>query len=828
MTRARRIALLTLMAVLLAVALARAHPGALDRSFGHGGSVHLDFGLRPGVPTATQWGMNSERNGSLLVAGSSFVISRHTPEGALDGGFGDQGFVQVHFPRTRRAEVQDVVAEPDGGVLAVGYVSEACPQSDKAECPDRIALVRLTPDGSLDPSFGDGGAIVTRREGAGASVTPLPDGEILVGGRDGSGRFMLARFLSNGSLDRRFGDSGYAEQRAPQGSPRFELGSAGKIAIQSDGEAVLAVSGGTGLPERLVRYTSAGHLDRSFGHEGYVAVEGSQAERAEAAGGLAIQADGKLLTGVRVNNSPTAYQAGLIRYLPDGELDTAYGAGGIAVGPEALQVRFNVDISLQNDGKAVVGVAGFGGDNAARFNVDGAIDRSFWQDGVTRAVKSWGLYSSLAVLPSGDLVVADTDVDLSGQVLAEFTADGLPETGFGEAGIVRTVAHSSSEDQAEAMALHNGQIVLAGNSGLGFATARFTSQGRVDRSFGAQGRVTTSIGSGHAHAVAVQANGEVVVAGDGYAGQDPTSGRGLHGFVLVRYRRDGSLDPGFGGDGIVRTPIAGFAGARAVAPLRGGGLLVAGEGSAPTGATAVLARYRNDGTLDPSFGEGGLVRLRALSSARAISVQPDGRILVTGSIVRCVYKPRVTICIRRDLGIARLLSDGRLDRSFGTNGAIYFPYASGISVQLVRRHILVIGNRAGCRSRRPSRGEPRPCIGLVLLRRTMDGSPDRRFGGGDGIVLDPSIRGVMSAAIDDRGRIFVARASPKCFVVTAFRQGGSLLAGFGEHGTTRVALGIYAPKPRAIAIEGNGILVGGSGTYPTGGADFALVRLHGR
>src|SRR5205823_1963498 len=123
----------------------------------------------------------------------------------------------------------------------------------------------------------------------------------------------------------------------------------------------------------------------------------------------------------------------------------------------------------------------------------------------------------------------------------------------------------------------NGRIVVAGEREAGarrdFALARYQADGRLDRSFGGDGKVTTSVGAGldGASAVAIQPDGKIVVAGEAFEASAPR-----WDVALARYRRDGSLDRAFGTDGKVMAPFGSFASASAVALQRDGKIVAAG------------------------------------------------------------------------------------------------------------------------------------------------------------------------------------------------------------------------------------------------------------
>jgi uncharacterized delta-60 repeat protein len=155
----------------------------------------------------------------------------------------------------------------------------------------------------------------------------------------------------------------------------------------------------------------------------------------------------------------------------------------------------------------------------------------------------------------------------------------------------------------------------AGDAGGDFAVARYTTDGKLDPTFGSRGTVVTNLGTAnglnsndHAHAMALQPDGKIVVVGaSDIRGRDDGS-HTLHDFAIARYTANGRLDPSFGSRGTVLTDFGDSfsSNAESVAIQTGGKIVVAGGG----GGYFALARYSADGMLDASFGRGGKVRTR--------------------------------------------------------------------------------------------------------------------------------------------------------------------------------------------------------------------------
>lgn len=193
--------------------------------------------------------------------------------------------------------------------------------------------------------------------------------------------------------------------------------------------------------------------------------------------------------------------------------------------------------------------------------------------------------------------------------LARYNRHGSLDAGFGSGGTV-TTDFSGLFDQANAIGLQpDGKIVVAGIAtdqltGPNFALARYNIDGTLNASFGVDGQVVTDFagGSDSALGVAIQPDGRIVAAGASSAGTTSD-------FALVRYNTDGSLDPSFGAGGKVTTDFSGLSDGAAAVRLLPNGDIVA-TGSAVTGnfdTDFALARYNSDGSLDVSFGSGGKV-----------------------------------------------------------------------------------------------------------------------------------------------------------------------------------------------------------------------------
>lgn len=390
-----------------------------------------------------------------------------------------------------------------------------------------------------------------------------------------------------GDLDPSFGTGGIVTTPIDPGDAEVKA-----LVIQEDVRLVTAGFVRTGIGSSdfaLARYRPDGALDTSFGGDGIVTISFSDSDRAE---GLVVQPDGKLV----VAGDARVQRSAIVRYNPDGSLDETFGHDGI-VRPD---FEFHpYALALQADGKLVAAGLTYrriGHFALIRLNSDGSLDATFGKDGIATAAigRHQNVPLALLVQADGRLVAAGYSWKKGGSrnsafALGRFNPDGSLDTTFSGDGKVLTEI-APEDDRVEALALQeDGKLVAAGWTGtpgispVRFALARYNPDGKLDASFSGDGKLTTSIGSGdYARAVVAQPNGKLVAAGE-------SSKR----FALVRYRSDGTLDPSFGGDGIVLTPIGQESAARALARQNDGKLVAAGRAKSPSTIEFefALARY---------------------------------------------------------------------------------------------------------------------------------------------------------------------------------------------------------------------------------------------
>ncbi len=381
---------------------------------------------------------------------------------------------------------------------------------------------------------------------------------------------------------------------------------------------------------------------------------------------------------------------------------------------------------------------------------------------------------------------------------------------FGTGGLAATAGFGGDRS---AMALQpDGRIVMVGGTFADFVVARFDANGVLDATFGDAGIVTTDMipdKQEEALAVAIAADGGIVVAG--YSGFDAT-------VALARYLPDGSLDPAFGSGGRVVGTLPGRGYAMAIEP--DGAIVVAGEsdvqGRGDDFEDLLVARFRPDGTLDPTFGDGGQVRTDVAAvnnEARNLVLLPDGGVVVSGEPVGDIDGADHTELARYD-------ADGHLDAGFGTNGVLELPGArigEGLALQGDGRLVLV-GRAIVAEERR-----------FAVMRLDSNGTPDDTFGDGGLVTTDVADQGdaATAVAIQPDGRIVVAGRSGDIntdFAVARYLADGSLDDGFANHGTLTVDFFMLPDIAESVALQPDGMIVlGGFAQHDVDGYGLARV-----
>lgn len=761
------------------------------------------------------------------------------------------------------------------------------------------------------PSFG---------ENEFTGLTRLADGRLLVEGqRESAGSLsrvgVLTRRLPNGSIDPTFGKHGYVEGSSPDFSgvegpepsgleaPVFE-----GIAVDSAGRILIGISGGKCRSHRVQRLLPDGSVDPSFGGPCGAKVPLPTHQ-------IAVAGDGDILVGgaaqlAWTKGAPPPSTTGVVRLDPDGQLDTAYGEDGVA----AISLPGDGIGSSGGTGAFAVlpdgGVALTTRDYVVRFTPEGKLDTSFGAGG--KASIEAGT-TVIAALPDGRLVVAGQEVSkkccpqAAGPFLfTRLLQNGSPDPAFGEGGTTR-LALGAADAPAAIAAVPGEGLLVAGTAGYGDCAhvvcdhtsvlVRLGGDGRPDPAFGSGGVVqiplplgesvnrTPSIAalvtgpggesflaagiedgssylverdaSGAAaggfgggrpiawsptvpsnmepNSVGVLGNGRIVLSvfgdalrrgvtrflmtlpGDGRPARSAAgasgsvaspelaksiyaSGKAIYFFAggtkesrVMRVLPPGGAVPTAGG---ARLP-KGFSGAGMTADGRGG---VFAFGTVLGHPGLAVAHIRPDGHLDRSFGHRGttVVRFGKGAGANALAVDGEGRAVVVGwAAGRAVA--------------TRLLPDGRLDHNFGRGGRVNLL---GTDTNVTT--VAVVGDEivAGCRQETAT-----GTSGSILVRLDGRGRRVRGFGR-DGVVVAGGVHKPIAVLPSHGQAVLVTALGHEGGVrLRAYAGDGRPARGWGDGGETTARVGqrkIFIPIGATVTPGGQIVVAGTAGAWWVG------------
>ncbi len=385
----------------------------------------------------------------------------------------------------------------------------------------------------------------------------------------------------------------------------------------------------------------------------------------------------------------------------------------------------------------------------------GSLDSSFGNNGTFRTnyfPTSTAVQGSKIVV-AGYILIGNNNYAFA---LARYTADGTRDASFGGTGLVIT-DFNDLDDRANAVVIQGDKIILAGyttyfDTDFGvyfknFALARYTTDGRLDSSFGENGKLIYSVSFKDDLATSMVLQGDkIVVSGIGY-----DSGNETLGFALARFTADGVVDHSFGFNGGLTNSIGVY---KTSVAIQGDKIIVGGTYKFGENPEIILIRYTADGAQDGSFGENGLV-VTDNESANSITVQGE-KIIVGG------------------LGLVRYTVDGALDSSFGENGSVI----TGINTNSIalQGNKIIVGGSAG--------NPENNTIDFALARYTTNGVLDASFGVNGKVLTDIGGSDAVQGIALHENRLYAV---------------GSTSLGGGDNGAV-AAYKLEAPVP-AISIS---------------------------
>ncbi len=440
----------------------------------------------------------------ILAVFTTTVIPVIAATGTLDATFGTGGTSLISFGATETANA--VAIAPDGKIVVVGTTNVAGNND--------IAVLRYNANGTLDTSFSSDGGTTTDVGAAtadtGSAVVVQPDGKILVAGTTG-GDIVVIRYNTDGSLDSFF--SG--------GKVVTNVGGtdvASSIVLQNDGKVVVGGTNDIGdFPDfSLVRYNADGTLDTSFSSDGKVDFGLGSNDFCQA---IALQADGKIVMAGYTDNSGTNDFA-VARVTTTGALDITFDSDGTATTAFSGDDRASSVVIQPNGAIVVAGSQQSGSDIAiARYLSTGALDTTFSADGkqvIAFPVISDSSCNGLALQSDGKLLLAGITnaFGTNDFALARVNSDGNLDSTFATNGLFQLDISIGGSDQARAIALQaDGRPIIAGNSLTDMAVVRLNTLASADASVGPKAsapigvNIFNSTGSGQTLSIEIPKSG---------------------------------------------------------------------------------------------------------------------------------------------------------------------------------------------------------------------------------------------------------------------------------------------------------------------------------
>ncbi len=643
--------------------------GVIDSSFGTNGLAHCLMNMANGITIAT--------SGKIYVAGYStlgstmndqfYATEAYNNDGSVDSSFNGTGIVVSDFgfrpPPNREyfAEgdlAETVAVQPDGKILVAGHADTYSTGLD-------FALVRYNVNGTFDSSFGSNGKQFTDISSGGDEtaydILLTSDNKIVLAGYTGYYSFAVTRYTASGTPDSTFNHTAYQTGIAVT-DPSFEP----FAILQNDNGIVLSGSAINGSTEAFVleKFTSSGSIDSSFGVNGFVYTNVDSLT--DVARNILRQQDDKFIV---TGNTMNADVSTLVRYYANGKIDSSFNKIGKALQSYNQGSTIFNAVQITSDKKIVAG--GITTDSTgtalliARYNEKGVPDSSFGVNG--KQITNFGrdVFGNTLVIQNDGKYILTSNI-----AIVRYTVSGQLDSTFNGNGKLVTAATTDTLMPAAALQ-QDSKIILAGTtfdestSVYKYAVYRLNTDGSYDTTFGHTGKIFNSFtfGSSVGTCTGVQPNGKILVGG--YSIFRPDIFTATSGFILARYNTDGSLDSSFGDGGVVNTVFGSDRYiAQSLAIQSDGKIIMGGYTQNNDGSVTsfFIARFKGDGSLDSSFNQVGFSQPAGVgnnaSLAVSVALKDDGRIALGGADGS------------GNFGIILFKTDGSLDSTFGTNGIV--------------------------------------------------------------------------------------------------------------------------------------------------------------
>ena len=370
----------------------------------------------------------------------------------------------------------------------------------------------------------------------------------------------------------------------------------------------------------------------------------------------------------------------------------------------------------------------------------------------------------------------------------------------------------------------DGKILVASRTwNWEFNTVRYNSNGSIDETFGTNGFAITSFEnlSAITGAIGIRSDGKIVVAGEVYEPYGHTQ------FAIAQYNADGSADLSFGNAGkTITEPGADHCNIYSLKILPDGKVIVAGdvETTLPYRHDIAAVQYNSDGSLDTGFGSNGIVTSdlgNTTDVGRSVAFQSDGKIILSGTRQGETWDTT-------DFAAVRYNQNGSIDSSFGTNGVVIIDFDNHIddcgSVFVLADNSILLGGSTYDLSTNISK--------LAIVRLKSNGEADSSFGTNGKTTeskADISFTTFSEAnglAVDKNGKIIICAEAYNLvdsrYAVARFNEDGTADNSFGDNGIFVSSVSKDEAVPGGLCVQSdNKILVTGHVNY-----DILTIRLN--
>jgi len=388
-----------------------------------------------------------------------------------------------------------------------------------------------------------------------------------------------------------------------------------------------------------------------------------------------------------------------------------------------------------------------------------------------------------------------------------YSQDGTIDLSFGEEGIAITNFNDEQSFITGVGQLSNNNIVVVGKirieAILQTVLVKYFPSGELDLSFGDDGVLLLNYNtSNNKTPIIIQNDDKIIIASQ-------PNGTNENYIKIARYMQNGELDPSFGNNGFVETEISDLNGFSRLLLQPNGKIILFGANN--TNEKIYIARFLPNGLLDDTFGENGIAIYFSninLGSWNSFQLKNDGKIII---LINIDYQGNEVMFLQ-------YLPNGELDASFGDNGILlldtsgYFIYKNAFTVKENGSIVVVSGEQSK----------------TIIMRLLSNGAIDTTYGdnGKTELLFDALRPEELFVNTDNKLLIYSQtwdnQGESSTFELIRVDENGVLDNSFGENGS--ITTGIESSD---VILQNDGKILGVGNTYWFwGGEDFMLVRYH--